>query len=112
MQSTVVKIAVDAGDAVDANTIVVVLEAMKMEHAVPAGVNGFVRDMPVAVGDTVLEGDALLVVEEADVDIASVAADQTANLAPIRADLAEVLARQELTRAEARPDAVERRRRT
>jgi acetyl-CoA carboxylase carboxyltransferase component len=85
---------------------------MKMEHAVPAGVNGFVRDIPVAVGDTVLEGDALLVVEEADVDIASVAADQTANLDHIRADLAEVLARQEMTRDEARPEAVERRRRT
>src|SRR3954452_23004685 len=112
MQSTVVDVTVAIDDAVDANTIVVVLEAMKMEHAVRAGVSGHVRDIPVAVGDTVLEGDALLVVEEGDVDVAGVTHDATADLERIRTDLAEVLARQQQTRDDERPEAVARRRAT
>src|SRR5436190_23407666 len=112
MQSTVVDVTVAIGDAVDANTIVVVLEAMKMEHAVRAGASGYVRDIRVAVGDTVLEGDALLAVEEADVDIAGAAHNAAADLDRIRPDLAEVFARQRQTRDEARADAVARRRAT
>jgi acetyl-CoA carboxylase carboxyltransferase component len=112
MQSTVVQIVVGTGEAVDASTIVVVLEAMKMEHAVHAGVTGFVRDIPIAVGDTVLEGDVLLVIEEADVDVASATRDAAADLDHVRADLAEVLARQAVTRDDARPEAVARRRKT
>src|SRR4051812_23737915 len=94
MQATVAKIAVSGGDAVHAGTVVVVLEAMKMEHDVAAGVDGFVRELRVAVGDTVLEGDALVMIEEADVDIASAAGTVNTDLDEIRPDLAEVLARQ------------------
>src|SRR4051794_18770900 len=112
MQATVINVVVSAGDAVDATTVVVVLEAMKMEHGVPAGVKGFVRSIPVAVGDTVLEGDPLVVIEEADVHVSSAAQPATADLDDIRADLAEVLERQAGTRDGARPEAVARRRRT
>src|SRR5690242_7856215 len=112
MQATVLDVTVAAGDAVHAETVVVVLEAMKMEHNVRAGTTGYVLDIAVEVGATVLEGDALLAIEEADVDVASTSATTTTDLDAIRPDLAEVLARQRGTGDDARPEAVERRRRT
>jgi len=48
MQATVLDVMVATGDAVHADTVVLVLEAMKMEHNVRAGTTGYVRD--VAVG--------------------------------------------------------------
>jgi len=44
---------------VGADSPLVVLEAMKMEHEVLAGVDGVVRDLRVAVGDAVQEGELL-----------------------------------------------------
>jgi acetyl-CoA carboxylase carboxyltransferase component len=112
MQATVAKIAVDTDDPIHPSTVVVVLEAMKMEHDVAAGVSGFVRSILVAVGDTVFEGDPLVVIEEADVDAGASAQAGVTNLDDIRADLAEVLARQAGTQDAARPEAVARRRKT
>jgi acetyl-CoA carboxylase carboxyltransferase component len=77
-----------------------------------ARASGIVQSVPVAVGDTVLEGDALVVVEEVDVEVALDAGAETADLGHVRADLAEVLARQAGTHDAARPDAVARRRKT
>src|SRR4051794_28644540 len=104
MQATVLEVMVAPGDAVHADSIVVVLEAMKMEHNVRAGVTGYVRDVAVAIGATVLEGEALLAIEPADVDVASANAATVADLDAIRPDLAEVLARQAGTRDDERPE--------
>ncbi|MCU1427516.1 MAG: carbamoyl-phosphate synthase large subunit [Actinomycetia bacterium] len=112
MQATVVRIVVAPGDPVHAGSAVVVLEAMKMEHVVRAGAGGYVRLVAVEVGATVLEGDALVLIEEADVDDVAVAHDADHDLDAIRPDLAEVQARQESTRDDARPEAVARRRKT
>jgi acetyl-CoA carboxylase carboxyltransferase component len=112
MQATVVDIPVRAGDEVGPHSVVIVLEAMKMEHSVRAGVAGVVHAVHAEVGATVLEGDALLEIEEADVDAAAHAHDEAADLDEIRADLAEVLDRQATTHDERRPDAVARRRTT
>jgi acetyl-CoA carboxylase carboxyltransferase component len=112
MQATVVEVVVQSGDAVDEHTIVVVLEAMKMEHAVRAGVTGYVREISVTAGETVLDGQALVAIEEADVGVDRASHAGTVDLDHLRDDLAEVLARQARTRDDARPDAVERRRRT
>jgi 3-methylcrotonyl-CoA carboxylase alpha subunit len=60
MQSTVVQIVVGTGEAVDASTIVVVLEAMKMEHVVEAPHAGAVREICVALGEQVAAGAVLL----------------------------------------------------
>jgi acetyl-CoA carboxylase carboxyltransferase component len=109
MQSTVVQVAVAPGDAVDEHTVVVVLEAMKMEHGVHAPATGYVRDIHVAVGDTVLEGAVLVAIEEADVTLARDHAADAHDLDRVRADLADVLARQAKTRDAARPDAVAKR---
>ncbi len=57
----VVAVAHPAGELVRAGVAVVVLEAMKMEHEVLAEDDGVVRRVEVAVGDTVAEGEVLLV---------------------------------------------------
>ena len=91
---------------------ILILEAMKMQHVVAAEVSGYVRRFAAEEGDTVLEGQALAFVEEADVDSGDVAAAEEIDLDAIRPDLAEVNERQALTQDARRPDAVARRRKT
>jgi propionyl-CoA carboxylase alpha chain len=73
MPGSVVRVAVAAGDRVGAGQVLVVLEAMKMEHAVSAGAPGTVVEVGVAEGDQVETGRVLVVVE-ADGDGAADAA--------------------------------------
>ena len=65
MPGTVLRVAVTVGDPVAAGDVLVVLEAMKMEHGVRAPVDGFVRELLVEVGDQVDAGTVLLVVAAA-----------------------------------------------
>jgi acetyl/propionyl-CoA carboxylase alpha subunit len=65
MPGTVARIAVTAGQAVRAGAPVVVLEAMKMEHTVPAPHDGIVTEIGVRPGQTVDTGIVLALVEEA-----------------------------------------------
>ncbi len=112
MQGTIVAVDVGAGDVVAAGAPLLIMEAMKMEHVITAGVGGIVRAVHVAAGDTVYEGHALLVLEAAEVGATSGAAAAPSDLDRPRPDLAEVQARHAATHDAARPDAVERRRRT
>jgi acetyl/propionyl-CoA carboxylase alpha subunit/acetyl-CoA carboxylase carboxyltransferase component len=112
MQGTVVQIAVADGDAVSAGQELLVLEAMKMEHAVVAAASGYVRRIDVAIGDTVYEDGTLLYLEPADVDIVAGPEAATADLSEVRADAAAINARHAQTLDAARPDAVARRRKT
>jgi acetyl/propionyl-CoA carboxylase alpha subunit/acetyl-CoA carboxylase carboxyltransferase component len=112
MQGTVVAVDVAPGDAVPAGAQLLVMEAMKMEHVVAAPVGATVRAVLVAAGDTVLEGHPLVVLEETAVEAAAPSATATVDPARVRPDLAEVVHRHALTRDDARPDAVARRRRT
>jgi len=59
MPGRIVAAPVKAGDAVTQGQTVVVLEAMKMEHALTAPFDGVVQTMPVALGDQVTEGAVL-----------------------------------------------------
>jgi propionyl-CoA carboxylase alpha chain len=63
MPGSVVRVTVTAGDRVEAGQVLVVLEAMKMEHSVNAGVTGTVTEVDVAEGDQVETGRILAVVE-------------------------------------------------
>jgi biotin carboxyl carrier protein len=63
MPGSVVRVAVAPGDRVIAGQVLVVLEAMKMEHAVHAGTAGTVAEVDVAEGDQVETGRVLAVVE-------------------------------------------------
>ena len=58
MPGSVVALGVSDGDAVDAGTLVVTVEAMKMEHPLTAPVAGVV-ELLVAVGDQVKVGQPL-----------------------------------------------------
>jgi biotin carboxyl carrier protein len=60
MQGTVTMVDVEVGDIVSASTRVVALEAMKMENALLAGVDGFVTAVHVTVGANVAPGTLLV----------------------------------------------------
>jgi acetyl/propionyl-CoA carboxylase alpha subunit/acetyl-CoA carboxylase carboxyltransferase component len=112
MQGTIVSIAVCEGEAVRRGEAVLVMNAMKMEHVLHAATSGVVRRLAVAEGDTVPEGHPLVFIEVRDVEAADVVAAAATDLDHVRADLGEVERRHALTRDAARPEAVERRRRT
>jgi acetyl-CoA carboxylase carboxyltransferase component len=126
LTGTVARIEQAVGATVDATTTVVIVESMKMEHAIEAGVAGTVAALRVAVGDAVQAGDVLAdVAEVAEVaDVAEVAPVAQAAPAPavaapapagdaapaaLRADLAEVVERHAVGLDAARPDVVARR---
>ncbi|GAA1777312.1 biotin carboxylase N-terminal domain-containing protein [Nocardioides hankookensis] len=66
MPGTVVRVAVESGQAVSAGDPVLVLEAMKMQHAVSAPYAGVVTEINVEAGAQVAAGEVLAVVEEAE----------------------------------------------
>jgi acetyl/propionyl-CoA carboxylase alpha subunit len=68
MPGTVVRVEVAEGQEVAAGAVVVVLEAMKMEHAVRAPHDGVVANLSAAVGQTVDTGEVLAVVHDADAE--------------------------------------------
>jgi len=63
MPGGVVRVAVAVGDQVEAGQVLVVLEAMKMEHAVHATAPGTVTEVTVSEGDQVETGRPLVAVE-------------------------------------------------
>ncbi len=63
MPGTVVRVGVAKGEEVTAGQVLVVLEAMKMEHAVLATTAGTVIEVDVAEGDQVETGRLLAIVE-------------------------------------------------
>lgn len=62
LPGTVLDINVTVGQEVKAVDTVVTLEAMKMENAIKAGVDGKVASISVAKGDAVLEGAVLVTI--------------------------------------------------
>jgi len=112
MQGTIVSVGVKEGDAVAAGQPLLIMDAMKMQHEIRSPARGYVRQIAVEAGETIYEGHALLFVEEADVEVAGAAAEETIDLDHIRPDLAEYLERRALTLDDKRPDAVARRRKT
>lgn len=106
---TIFRITVSVGDTVRATDEVAILESMKMEHPVEAGVDGVIESIHVAEGETIAAGQILisvapgLVTERPD--------DQTASTSTgaERADLARYRERRHLTTDAARSDAVARR---
>ena len=63
MPGVVIDVRVSEGQAVQAGQILVVLEAMKMEHHIKAAADGVVQDVQVKQGDQVEMGTLLLVLE-------------------------------------------------
>ncbi len=63
LPGVVLSIPVKVGQAVKAADTVLLLEAMKMENAIHAGVDGTVKEILVSAGDSVLEGNSLIIIE-------------------------------------------------
>ena len=112
LQGTVISISAAAGDEVRVGQALMIMESMKMEHVIAAEVSGVVRQVAVEAGETVFEGHPLAFIEEAEVAGGGDGGEEEVDLDLIRPDLAEVMARHELTLDAARPDAVARRRKT
>ena len=64
MPGGVVRVAVAVGDTVETGQLLMVLEAMKMEHAVHATSAGTVAEVTVSEGDQVESGQTLVVLEK------------------------------------------------
>ncbi|MCY1349539.1 Acetyl-/propionyl-coenzyme A carboxylase alpha chain [compost metagenome] len=65
MDGAIVEVLVSEGDRVGKGQLLVVLEAMKMEHPLKAGVDGVIRRVQVTRGDQVKSRQLLVEVEEA-----------------------------------------------
>ena len=63
MVASVFQIVAEAGDAVEPNDTLVILESMKMEIPVLAEVAGVIKEMTVIEGDVVNEGDSIAVID-------------------------------------------------
>lgn len=63
MNGSIVRVLVEVGQAVEAGTQLVVLEAMKMEHSIRAPQAGTVKALYCQEGEMVSEGAALVELE-------------------------------------------------
>lgn len=108
----VVACLVAQGEQVRAGTVVAVVEAMKMEHTLQAGVDGRVELWVAQVGDVVMLDDPLLFIQPGELSETIIVEEETIDPSAIRPDLAEVLEYHEKLMDDRRPDAVARRRKT
>jgi acetyl-CoA carboxylase carboxyltransferase component len=116
---TVLHVAVAPGDRVTAGAVVLLVESMKMEHAVEAAVAGTVATVAVSMGDAVQSGDVVLSIDESETETETETESETANgKAPetvaeqphvLRPELEELRVRVAATLDEGRPAATERR---
>jgi acetyl/propionyl-CoA carboxylase alpha subunit/acetyl-CoA carboxylase carboxyltransferase component len=106
---TVVAVLVEEGQDVAAGMPLVVVEAMKMEHLVPAPVSGEVTAVRAAAGATVAAGDLLVRLLPSADQSAAGAVDDRPDLDAERPDLTRVLERRDRRMDDARPEAVAKR---
>ena len=66
MNGSIVRVLVEAGQAVEVGTVLIVMEAMKMEHSIRAAQAGVVKSLFCTEGELVSEGAALLEMEGAE----------------------------------------------
>jgi len=109
LQGTVVSVEVSPGAEVTAGQLLLVMEAMKMQHEITAPHSGIVRRVNVEVGDTIYAGHVLALVEAAEITGAGSLTTEEVDLDFIRPDLAEVQTRRSYTDDAARPEAIEKR---
>jgi glutaconyl-CoA/methylmalonyl-CoA decarboxylase subunit gamma len=62
LPGTIVKINVSAGDEVKKGTVLLVMEAMKMENNILAERDGLIESIKVNPGDAVLQDDVLMII--------------------------------------------------
>ena len=113
MSGGVVQVVAAVGDVVRQGDVLIILEAMKMEHELCAPCDGQVGHCTVQVGEVVQEGDVLMslspVAAAEPVAVAAPAVEAPTRPDGPRADLQRVLDRQALLHDAARPEAVAKR---
>jgi acetyl/propionyl-CoA carboxylase alpha subunit/acetyl-CoA carboxylase carboxyltransferase component len=112
LQGTIVAIDVEEGDLVRPGQQIAVLESMKMEHLVTAPHGGRVTSVAAEAGMMLMQDEAILYLEPAEIDAHDVTEEEDVDLDHIRPDLAELIERHAITLDENRPASVERRRKT
>ena len=112
MQAQLVQWQVSVGDVVQAGDVLLVLEAMKMEHELRAQADGTVTQRYFEAGEIVNSNDLLLTLEQNNRIIRQLEPTLSSSLsAPsVRADLQTVIDRLAYTQDAQRPDAVGKRR--
>lgn len=110
LYGTVIGIDVEVGALVQSGQQVAVIEAMKMQHVVEAGVTGVVEQITIRLGDTLAKGAVVAVVRESGAAEGQAAASADIDLEHVSSALAEVLERHQWTLDAKRPEAVARRR--
>ena len=111
LQGTVVVLSVSPGDVITAGQVLGLIESMKLHHEIVAPAAGAITDIVAHENATVAPGDVLIRLSATD-EVANVEAPVAA-AGPRgleRPDLAEVVARHDAGRDDARPAAVARRR--
>lgn len=117
MQAQLVQCLVTVGDTVQTGDVLLVIEAMKMEHELRAKVDGVVKEIYYSTGDAVNNNDLLLVLAQVDQKTRSIALENTPppasdmhiSTANNRADLQTVVNRHQSTLDAARGDAIAKR---
>jgi acetyl-CoA carboxylase carboxyltransferase component len=108
---TIVAVRVNVGDMVDADTELILIESMKMEHSVHAEMSAIVSQVLVSVGDTVADHQTLVVISPRssmpERPISKTVSD--GNAGAEREDLLGYQQRRHRTTDVARPDAVRKR---
>jgi acetyl-CoA carboxylase carboxyltransferase component len=113
IQAQVVQWLVAPGANVSAGDVLVILEAMKMEHEIRASAAGCVGELYLQMGETVAEGEVLCalmpVTDAASPPVVPAASAAASPSAEERADLQKLQARLAFTQDAARPEAVAKR---
>jgi len=109
LTGTVIGIAVGAGDQVEPGDELLILESMKMEHAVVSQDAGKILDVTARVGETVTAGTPLVVIEPREHDEAGDLQQAEVDLDRVRADLDEAIRRHRIGSDSYRREATERR---
>ncbi|MHB1128889.1 MAG: carboxyl transferase domain-containing protein [Ilumatobacteraceae bacterium] len=108
---TIVNVKVQVGDTVEADTELVIIESMKMEHPVHAGISAVISQVLVVVGDTVADQQTLVMISPSssisDQRISEPMPNKNSN--EQRDDLLGYQLRRQRTTDLARPDAVRKR---
>jgi acetyl/propionyl-CoA carboxylase alpha subunit/acetyl-CoA carboxylase carboxyltransferase component len=110
LQATVGSFSVAEGELVRPGQTLAILEAMKMEHVLAAAEGGRVARIAAQPGQVVMKDQPLIFLTPEAVEALAEDEADLVDLDAIRPDLAEVNERWRITRDEARPEAVARRR--
>jgi acetyl-CoA carboxylase carboxyltransferase component len=110
MQGTIVVVDVQVGQQVRSGQQLMLIESMKMHHAIEATVDGVVQSLSVSSGAVVMEHAVVAGITPGMVTVAVDQVPVVEDPAHVRADLAEVVARHDVGLDPARPEAVARRR--